>query len=134
MLYNQNLCTYIKQIVRICLLQRKLGLVSFSAITGNTCCLTFLNLKIFLCIFVFQTPACIRADESFNNTWKLILGLINIFISSSYSISQYGLGLISFRIFCATSVAMGTFFSVSWTYKYFYDLLAFQTPAWIGAD
>ena len=34
----QNLCTDINQIVRICCLQRELGLIGFSAITGNKCC------------------------------------------------------------------------------------------------
>ena len=34
----QTICTDINQIVRICLLQRELGLISFSSITGNKCC------------------------------------------------------------------------------------------------
>ena len=65
------------------------------------------------------------------NTFSCFLGLKIFFWGSLHSKSLYGLELLSLTITGNTFV-MATLIFVSCTYKHFYGLFAFHTPAQIG--
>ena len=106
-LWNPNLCIYINQVLRICLVQRDLRLTSFSAISGNKYC--------------------------HGNTFLCFLGL-QMFLGSWHSTPLHGLELISFLTIPGNNCCHSNTFTVYLTYKYFYRFFAFSTAAQTAAD